>query len=177
MTALLARILLAMVMFPLGILMFIVVGAPAAGWFGPTTGFLLGDLASAAFVGAYWTWLWWGMVRWTTYRVVATLVAGLASVVIAGLIILFIGRIIGAMPPGIVLGGCTAITVWLAATIPIWRESAVERAERLRHSSPDVVTCPVCGYNLTGLSDCRCPECGNRFTLDQLLKAQRHEVL
>lgn len=34
------------------------------------------------------------------------------------------------------------------------------------------VTCPHCGYSLVGLSSCACPECGNTFTIDELILAQ-----
>ena len=34
------------------------------------------------------------------------------------------------------------------------------------------ILCPVCGYNLTGLREARCPECGGTFTLDQLAASQ-----
>ncbi|MDB5303490.1 MAG: hypothetical protein JWM97_1039, partial [Phycisphaerales bacterium] len=34
------------------------------------------------------------------------------------------------------------------------------------------VVCPTCGYNLTGLTATRCPECGSQFTLDELMAAQ-----
>jgi predicted Zn-ribbon and HTH transcriptional regulator len=30
------------------------------------------------------------------------------------------------------------------------------------------MACPNCGYNLTGLREARCPECGSQFTLDEL---------
>ena len=35
----------------------------------------------------------------------------------------------------------------------------------------DAIACPTCGYNLTGLREARCPECGSQFTLDQLYAA------
>jgi len=62
--------------------------------------------------------------------------------------------------------------LWLAATIFLWRETPLERVERIKGSSKSAVTCPTCGYNLTGLSEARCPECGTRFTLDELLALQ-----
>jgi hypothetical protein len=36
----------------------------------------------------------------------------------------------------------------------------------------DAVVCPNCGYNLTGLSGTRCPECGKQYTINELLAEQ-----
>jgi predicted Zn-ribbon and HTH transcriptional regulator len=54
-------------------------------------------------------------------------------------------------------------------TVFCWRESKLERADRLRLSGIDAIACLNCGYNLTGLNEARCPECGSRFTLDQIV--------
>jgi hypothetical protein len=35
------------------------------------------------------------------------------------------------------------------------------------------VPCPLCEYNLRGLTDPRCPECGYRFAWDELLDPAR----
>lgn len=34
------------------------------------------------------------------------------------------------------------------------------------------VHCPVCGYAMIGLTEARCPECGAKFTLDELIRRQ-----
>jgi hypothetical protein len=39
------------------------------------------------------------------------------------------------------------------------------------------VHCPGCGYNMSGLDSSSCPECGQRYTLDQLIKGQNYEAL
>lgn len=36
------------------------------------------------------------------------------------------------------------------------------------------VRCPTCDYSLVGLRDLRCPECGTRFTIDELIRAQHY---
>ncbi|MBX2852827.1 MAG: hypothetical protein KTR15_13915 [Phycisphaeraceae bacterium] len=35
-------------------------------------------------------------------------------------------------------------------------------------SSGDQFSRPECGYNMRGLTEAKCPECGSKFTLDQL---------
>lgn len=37
------------------------------------------------------------------------------------------------------------------------------------------VSCPGCGYSLVGLHEPVCPECGSRFTIDELIRLQNYE--
>src|SRR2546427_576734 len=62
-------------------------------------------------------------------------------------------------------------SIW--AVLLVWRETAAERVARMSNlvSNPTVV-CPFCGYNLSGLREARCPECGASFTLDALAASQ-----
>jgi uncharacterized paraquat-inducible protein A len=89
-----------------------------------------------------------------------------------------VGIAVGAVGSGIdsefgyFLGSVTAPILWLVASVFIWRETPAERAARLQNTNNDAVVCPTCGYNLTGLIECRCPVCGTQFTLDQLLASQ-----
>ena len=73
---------------------------------------------------------------------------------------------------GVLFGGGLPPIVWVLATVLIWRETPQERMQRITAMGTDSVSCPVCGYNLTGLREARCPECGSSFTLDQLLSGQ-----
>ena len=60
---------------------------------------------------------------------------------------------------------------WLLSTIMVWRETELERAQRLAQASSGILSCPHCGYNMTGLKTARCPECGTEYTLNELLAA------
>ena len=68
------------------------------------------------------------------------------------------------------VGGACAL--WLIVTTVAWRETRRERSERLRAAGAGTVVCPTCGYNLTGLTEARCPECGSKFTLNELMAGQ-----
>ena len=47
----------------------------------------------------------------------------------------------------------------------VWRDGYVRGWRAAREKPP---ACPHCGYNLSGLTHCRCPECGTEYRLDQL---------
>ena len=63
----------------------------------------------------------------------------------------------------VLTGGVTALGAFL-----LWR-NGFRRGWRSARDSPP--TCPRCGYNLSGLSQCRCPECGTEFRLDELWRS------
>ncbi len=44
-------------------------------------------------------------------------------------------------------------------------------SSRARIVTGDDVPCPSCGYNLRGLREARCPECGSSFTIEQLVRS------
>lgn len=47
----------------------------------------------------------------------------------------------------------------------VWRNGYVRGWRAARETPP---TCPTCGYEMTGLTQCRCPECGREYTLEEL---------
>lgn len=47
----------------------------------------------------------------------------------------------------------------------VWREGYKRGWRRARSTPP---RCLNCGYNLSGLTRCRCPECGAEFCIDEL---------
>jgi len=43
---------------------------------------------------------------------------------------------------------------------------------RLQARTGFTVVCPACGYNMTGLNLATCPECGAKYSLDELMAGQ-----
>lgn len=177
MTQLVSRLLLAILVFPLSIALFLMVTALVTRMRGTPPAILAVAIWAVVytFIAGYWWAIWRDLVRWTPARRQATLVAGvlalLAASVLAALIFAFAAPVPGF--PALLLGGAIAPVVWVFGTVLIWRETPAERAERLRNAGGNVIACPVCGYNLTGLREARCPECGGSFKLEEILAAQR----
>ena len=171
MSHLIARLLLSMLVFPLGGLVYTitVVVYFSRGGYGDDEAWIVAGAVCWAFVAAYWILLWRSAVRWEG-RVGTTL----AAAIICGIVGAVVGVICNMIERGFgaFAGTTSTILLWLVATCFIWRESPTERAQRLGSSGRDSVVCPTCGYNLTGLKEPRCPECGSEFTLDQLLASQ-----
>src|SRR4051812_13644738 len=127
------------------------------------------------FVAAYWILLWRSTVTWTTARVRNTALAGLLAMAGGAVLAGAACTVNHQVPPGIalLLGGGTVPIVWVLATVLLWRETPAERIARMsRLTNAPTVLCPACGYNLTGLREARCPECGGSFTLDELVASQ-----
>lgn len=59
--------------------------------------------------------------------------------------------------------GVAILGTWL-----LWRNGFVRGWHAARNQPP---TCPECGYNLSGLTTCRCPECGKQYTLEKLWRS------
>lgn len=123
--------------------------------------------------GIAWWRVWVHEVRWTKQRVNATFLM-LAAVVfislVVGIFVMFAAQYDREGPLfGFLVGGMSAWLLWFGGTPLVWRESARERADRLRGHDIHGVHCPACGYSLTGLREARCPECGAQYTIDQLV--------
>jgi hypothetical protein len=125
-----------------------------------------------AFVAVYWTLLWRRTVRWTARRIGFTVAAAAAAVlpgVTGGALVSFDSESFGAF-----IGGVITVLFWLFCTVLIWQETRPERVARLRARGDQTVVCPSCGYNLTGLRQTACPECGASYTVDELVALQPH---
>lgn len=183
MTRIIARLVLAMLILPFAGIVFVAMFAADAGIAGrpDTEGVLVAWITTHLFVVIYWIGIWRSSVRWTQRRVVSTLgTVGLGAMGAA----LAIGALRNfakiPMEPCVLFGNAVFPLVFVFTSVHIWRESPAERFERTARRGVDTVACPICGYNMTGLREARCPECGAVFTLDELLTAQaseRHEEL
>ena len=180
MTATIARLILAMLILPatgaVFILTFIAFVARSGGPGPPTLGAVAMLWAVVyAFVATYWIVLWRTTVKWTAARVRNTALAGIAALAGGAAFALAAVWVNHQVPSGIalLLGGGTVPIVWVLGTVLLWRETPTERLARMaKLTNAPTILCPVCGYNLTGLREARCPECGGSFTLDVLAASQ-----
>ncbi|MGA2582770.1 MAG: zinc ribbon domain-containing protein [Tepidisphaeraceae bacterium] len=185
MSRLVSRILLSIFVFPLASLFYVVVFEFTfralrirIGYSnGEFASFFASDIATWFFIAVYWFLLWKSGIKWNGRRIYRSYLAAAAAATF-GLAAGVLAAQISQMGPdwgfGTFVGGVLAILLWLIATVFIWRESANERTRRISQSNRSAITCPTCGYNLTGLTESRCPECGSKFTLDELLALQPH---
>ena len=67
---------------------------------------------------------------------------------------------VGVLLLVLLTAGLTLFVVFL-----VWRNGYVRGWRRARQAAP---RCPKCGYNLSGLTHCRCPECGVEYRLEEL---------
>ena len=174
MSPLISRILLTIVLFPLaGIFNFILFIAMDPhfddGW-----EVLIPALTTAAFMAGYWLLLWRKTVTWTRARVRKTLLAAGAAGVVGAVVGVTIGFTVEYSGDDIAIYiGCMLWPLlWIVATLFVWRETNAERGDRLDRTGASTVVCPACQYNLTGLREARCPECGAGYTLNELLAGQ-----
>jgi len=146
--------------------------------------FTIASVVLLLFVFGYWTLVWASSFRWNESRVLRTVAAAAASLVtgvVAGLIIFSAMGPYGAYELGMIFGSMTAATAWMVFSVLAWRETGAERAERLSNATAGggfvgILLCPNCGYNMTGLTQARCPECGTEYTLDSLLAANAERI-
>ena len=114
------------------------------------------------------------MVSWTARRVALTAVATALALFGGAVVALGALAVNNQVPPpiAVLLGGGTVPITWVLSTVLIWRETPAERLTRLTAHGQPALACPLCGYNLAGLTEARCPECGASFTLEQIVLAR-----
>jgi ribosomal protein L37AE/L43A len=54
----------------------------------------------------------------------------------------------------------------------MWVETPRERIERIRDAGPFSHVCPLCKYDMSGLKNLTCPECGVEFTVASWTREQ-----
>jgi hypothetical protein len=136
---------------------------------------LIADVVCGLLTVVGWIALWRSTVNWTRARIQGTVLATIcctaAGAALAWLFVQSFPRsgAEGAALAGVFGGGC-----WILWTTWLWRQTPAERLAAAMRASPDqTVLCPTCGYNLAGLYEARCPECGTRYTLVELLHGNR----
>ncbi len=105
--------------------------------------------------------LWAPTVRWTRRRrpsmrllhlaAAVTMAAGLGVTILSSVFWLFLVLFASSL----ILAGIALIVM-----------------NRICYDPPDVgdeMPCPACGYDLRGQRECRCPECGRRYTVGELV--------
>ena len=127
MTHMVARLVLAMLLFPtaggafLLILVSLVRGAGAP----PVTGLIIDCAAVYLLVVIYWFLLWRSIVRWTRRRILRTIggtALSLACGLAAGALFIALNPRLPLQFPIIAVGG-TAPVIWLLLTVLLWRET------------------------------------------------------
>ena len=56
----------------------------------------------------------------------------------------------------------------LLLAVPLITWLALQLLKYLPTQQKPEICCPKCEYNMRGLTEAKCPECGEQFTLDQL---------
>jgi 4-amino-4-deoxy-L-arabinose transferase-like glycosyltransferase len=173
MSPLLSRVMLAMMMFPLAAMVYVITVVSAhevLGYQRVDWEWVLAGIVTSAFVAGYWWMLWRAGVAWTPQRRARTWGAA-GGAVVAGVVL---GSACAAADDefGLFVGTSLPPLLWVAATCFVWRSDARDVAGTAAAGDGDDVVCPACAYSLKGLREARCPECGEQWTLDQLFAAQ-----
>ena len=151
-------------------------------WFADSFSPFRGDSAApAAFGGAGLAWCLAQMWIWRSYGRFRVILNGVFSFIAIWAVVIPICVMVAEavrrneemLIIGCVLCGVAGTLLRLAV---LWHQHS--RGRDLTDVDGRVnVNCPDCGYVMVGLSESRCPECGERFTLDELIRRQDYQVL
>ena len=132
------------------------------------------ELGSALTLGGA---LWLGALVWlwrnagVALNVIWTVAIGAAVLGLS----FTVARVLHVQEPEYPVGAL--LFVGLGGILLVWLPLLVRRLRHRPLTDPENnirVNCPQCGYSLVGLRELRCPECGTRFTLDELIRAQNY---
>lgn len=140
---------------------------------------------AVAVIAVVWLLLWRRSVRWTRSRVAVTTIC---TGVLLGAPLLqllpdadgtttFWYQVFWAARPGLIL---VSIAFFIAGTAWSWRDRNPRESHAANRGDLDLDrlhSCPNCNYNLRGLREIRCPECGWSQTVDELVAGVRAAVL
>lgn len=130
--------------------------------------FIAASLVTVPVFAVFWTSIWHVTVVWSAPRVLRTMVVfAVGSMAGVGCYAICVSTRVGA-ESGVILATMCWVTIWMAGTAVVWKETGLESSRRERDCPDRVIPCPKCGYDLKGLAMARCPECGTEFTLDEL---------
>lgn len=107
--------------------------------------------------------IWRPVVDWTPRRRL-----GVLGILLAFALLL----LLAAGVPQLLGWGTDSSVITLLSTGLVASGLAVWATARVCHNPPEPgkVTCPSCGYDLRGQQECRCPECGEQFTVGELMQ-------
>ena len=121
-----------------------------------------------------WILIWRSEVSWTPRRRILTALSLVMAAVPAAIVVMILQLV---KPHSEELAAIFGVMIWapcwMGSTAIVWRETRAEREQRMQMQGLGALVCPTCGYNLMGLREAHCPECGSRFTLDQLYAFQK----
>jgi hypothetical protein len=175
MSRLIARILLSVLIFPSAVLLLVISFIFIERWsdFRNEGAVKMACALTAGYMVLYWWLIWFRSVKWTASRNWLSVACAMVAAVVS---ILTGWALHHAMRYDDAIAFCIATLLtpilWIMGTIYVWHETDTERAARLRRAGADVLACPTCGYNMTGLRESRCPECGIEYTLNELFAGQ-----
>ena len=156
----------AVALVPLVSGIWVIVFLVAAEFFGKErAGWIIANAAAASALAVGWI-VAWQRHAWTQQNRHHTLLLSGALIAISGACGLiessmdWVASLVITLP--LILTG-----TYMIATGTLWRPDVpfLSGGERPHP------TCPACGYDLTGLHEARCPECGRSYTLDELFSA------